>query len=191
VRSRGGDGSSGLLIRTEASATSETSALASWAENAPNPCRLARITLATTSGKDASHGTAASTSNPELLAGLEQRGASVVSVPVYEWTLPEDTGPLRTAVTALVQGEIDVVMFTSSAQVQHLLQVARAMGRRDQLPRAFGPVLVVSIGPVTSEGLEQHGIGVDLEPSRPKMGFLVREAAERSGAMVEAKRRKH
>jgi uroporphyrinogen-III synthase len=129
-------------------------------------------------------------SNPELLTGLEQRGASVLSVPVYEWTLPEDTGPLQSAVTALVQGEIDVVMFTSSAQIQHLLQVARAMGRHDQLLGAFGAILVASIGPVTSEGLAQHGIGVDLEPSRPKMGFLVREAAERSRTLVEAKRRK-
>ncbi len=127
-------------------------------------------------------------SNPELLAGLEQRGASVMSVPVYEWTLPEDTARLRAAVTALAQGEIDVAMFTSSAQVQHLLKVASDMGRREQVLRAFGKVLVASIGPVTSEELARHGIGADLEPSHPKMGFLVKETAERSGALVQAKR---
>jgi uroporphyrinogen-III synthase len=127
-------------------------------------------------------------SNPELLAGLEQRGASVMSVPVYEWTLPEDTGPLRAAVTALSEGEIDVAMFTSSAQVQHLLQVAAEMGMRDQVLRALGKMLVASIGPVTSEALGQHGISVDLEPTHPKMGFLVKETAEQSRAMLEAKR---
>jgi uroporphyrinogen-III synthase len=127
-------------------------------------------------------------SNPELLGGLEQRGASVMSVPVYEWTLPEDTGPLRAAVTALAQGEIDVAMFTSSAQVQHLLQVAAEMGMRDQVLRALGKMLVASIGPVTSEALGQHGVGVDLEPTHPKMGFFVKETAEQSGAVLGAKR---
>ncbi len=127
-------------------------------------------------------------SNRELLAGLEQRGASVMSVPVYEWTLPEDTGPLRAAVTALAQGEIDVAMFTSSAQVQHLLQVAADMGMRERVLRAFAKVLVASIGPVTSEELSQSGIRADLEPTHPKMGFLVKETAERSGGMLQAKR---
>src|SRR5260221_10398482 len=37
-------------------------------------------------------------SNPELLAGLAERRASVTCVPVYEWMLPEDTGPLRAAI---------------------------------------------------------------------------------------------
>ena len=33
-------------------------------------------------------------SNPELIAGLEGRGAEVSRVPVYRWALPEDTTPL-------------------------------------------------------------------------------------------------
>ncbi len=126
-------------------------------------------------------------SNPELLAGLEERGASVMSVPVYEWTLPEDTAPLRAAVKALTQGEIDVAMFTSSAQVQHLMQIAADMGARDQVLLAFGKVLVASIGPVTSEGLAQHGIHADLEPTHPKIGFFVRETAGRSRSLLQAK----
>jgi uroporphyrinogen-III synthase len=127
-------------------------------------------------------------SNRELLAGLEQRGASVMSVPVYEWTLPEDTGPLRDAVTALSEGKIDVAMFTSSAQVQHLLQIAAAMGMHDEVMQAFAQVLVASIGPITSQELGQHGIAADLEPTHPKMGFLVRETADQSRPLLQAKR---
>ena len=127
-------------------------------------------------------------SNPELLSGLEQRGASVMSVPVYEWTLPEDTGPLRAAVTALVANEIDVAMFTSSVQVNHLLQVAAGVGMQERVLRALGSVVVASIGPVTSEALEQHGIDVDLVPSHPKMGFFVKETAERSKSLLRDKR---
>ncbi|MBI3697205.1 MAG: uroporphyrinogen-III synthase, partial [Acidobacteria bacterium] len=41
--------------------------------------------------------------NPELLAGLEERGAQVTRVPVYQWALPEDTGPLRAAVAGIAR----------------------------------------------------------------------------------------
>src|SRR5229473_204998 len=36
-------------------------------------------------------------SNRNLIAGLEARGAQVMTVPVYRWTLPVDRGPLRAA----------------------------------------------------------------------------------------------
>jgi uroporphyrinogen-III synthase len=125
--------------------------------------------------------------NPELVAGLAERGASVTCVPVYEWMLPEDTGPLRAAITALSLDEIDVAMFTSSAQVRHLLQVATEMGLRDKVLRAFARIVVASIGPMTSEELGQQGITVDIEPTHPKMGFFVKETAEQSAALLKAK----
>lgn len=127
-------------------------------------------------------------SNPELIAGLLDRGAKVTSVPVYQWMLPEDIGPLRKAVGALVRGEIDVALFTSSAQIQHLLQIAAADGVREDVLRAFEKVLVASIGPITSQELGEHGVTADLEPTHPKMGILVHEVAQRSAALLRAKR---
>jgi uroporphyrinogen-III synthase len=127
--------------------------------------------------------------NPELLAGLAERGAQVTSVPVYEWMLPEDTAPLRAAIGALTRGEIDVALFTSSAQLRHLLQVAEEMRVKDAVLQALSKVLVVSIGPITSEELQKNGIAVDLEPSHPKMGFLVNEAAEQSATLLQQKRK--
>jgi uroporphyrinogen-III synthase len=127
--------------------------------------------------------------NPELLAGLAERGAQVTSVPVYEWMLPEDTAPLRAAIAALTRGEIDVALFTSSAQLRHLLQIAGEMKAREAVLLALSKVLVVSIGPITSEELQKNGIAVDLEPSHPKMGFLVKEAAEQSATLLQKKRK--
>ena len=49
-------------------------------------------------------------------------------------------------------------------------------------------MVVGSIGPTTSEELRQRGIPIDLESSHPKMGFLVREAAERAADVLRAKR---
>jgi len=47
---------------------------------------------------------------------------------------------------------------------------------------------VASIGPMTSEELSQQGIGADLEPTHPKMGFFVKETAEQSAALLKKKR---
>jgi uroporphyrinogen-III synthase len=122
-------------------------------------------------------------SNPALLAGLADRGAAVTRVPVYQWALPEDVGPLRSAVETLVRGDIDVALFTTATQVTHLRQVAESMGLGPAVMEALNRIFVASIGPTTSEELREQGIRIDLEPSHPKMGFLVREAAERAGAL--------
>ena len=118
-------------------------------------------------------------SNAELLAGLEQRGARVTRVPVYQWTLPEDLEPLRAGIRSLSEGAIDVALFTTGTQVVHLMQVAASMGMAHAARSALSRVTVASIGPTTTEELQRHGIEPQLEASHPKMGFLVREAAER------------
>jgi uroporphyrinogen-III synthase len=123
---------------------------------------------------------------PELITGLEARGANVLSVPVYRWTLPEDTGPLRAAVRALCDGTVDIALFTSGIQVHHLFQVAADEAER--LRAAFARVLIASIGPVCSEALQERGLAADLEPEHSKMGQLVAEVARRGPALLSAKR---
>ncbi|HXW61292.1 MAG TPA: uroporphyrinogen-III synthase [Candidatus Acidoferrales bacterium] len=128
-------------------------------------------------------------SNPDLLEGLAHRGALVSRVPVYQWALPEDLGPLRAAVEAIARDEIDLALFTTSVQVIHLLRVAREMNREQELRHGFAKIVVGSIGPVTTEELREQAFHVDFEPAHPKMGFLVSEAAQRAGAILEEKRR--
>ena len=122
--------------------------------------------------------------NPDFLDALKERGAVVQAVTVYQWALPEDTLPLREAVSALTNGRVLVALFTTGIQVTHLFQIAEEMGRQQELRAAFRGVLVGSIGPSTSETLRHFGIHVDLEPSHPRMGFLVKEAAERSAGLI-------
>jgi uroporphyrinogen-III synthase len=126
-------------------------------------------------------------SNPEFLEALKERGAIVQAVAVYQWALPENTGPLREAISSTIKGEIDAALFTTGIQVAHLFQLAGELGHRDELRMAFTSVMVASIGPATSEALRNVGIHVDLEPSHPKMGVLVKEAAERSGEILAFK----
>ncbi len=127
-------------------------------------------------------------SNPELLAGLEARGARVTRVPVYQWQLPEDIEPLKAAVRGIARGEFDVVLFTTGTQMVHLMRVAGELEMTEAVLEGLRRMVIASIGPTTSEELRQHGIAIDLEPSHPKMGFLVREAAEQAAEVLLRKR---
>jgi uroporphyrinogen-III synthase len=127
-------------------------------------------------------------SNPELLSGLRERGASVTHVPIYQWALPENLAPLQMAVRALAEGEIDVVLFTTGVQVAHLFQIAAEMKLEEPMRRGLNRAIVASIGPTTSEELRRRRIRADLESSHPKMGFLVKEAAEQSAELLRRKR---
>jgi uroporphyrinogen-III synthase len=130
--------------------------------------------------------------NEALVEALGARGADVHSAAVYAWQLPEDVGPLRRAVDALCDGAADAILFTSARQLDHLLEVAAQIGREPALRSALAQrVLVVSIGPVTSEALAEQGLRADLEPPHPKMGHMVKALAERGLERLEHKRGTH
>jgi uroporphyrinogen-III synthase len=119
-------------------------------------------------------------SNVEFLEALRSRGAEVTAVRVYQYGLPENTAPLREAVRRLAAGAFDVAMFTTAVQIVHLLRVAEEMGLDAEARAGLAKCMVASIGPTTTESLEEFGIHPAMEPSHPKMGILVREASERA-----------
>ena len=127
-------------------------------------------------------------SNAELLEALRARGATVTPVRVYQWDLPADTKPLLQAAEKIAAGEVDVALFTTSVQIDHLLRVAKQAGLEDFVLEGLRKTVVASIGPTTTEALEEYGIRPDLEPSHPKMGFLVQETAQRAAELLKGKR---
>lgn len=121
-------------------------------------------------------------SNLDLLAALRARGAAVTSVRIYQYDLPLDTAPLREAARRLAAGEFGAALFTTAVQIEHLARVAAEDGIEEATLEALRHKLVCSIGPTTTEALEEFGIHPAMEPSHPKMGLLVMEAAQRAGA---------
>ena len=124
-----------------------------------------------------------------LLTGLSERGARVTRVPVYRWSLPEDVVPLQEAAMLVAKGEIEVVLLTAAVQVDHLFQVAAAMGIEESMRGNMERIVIASVGPTTSEHLGSLGLRADLEASHPRMGFLVEEAANRSAEILREKRK--
>lgn len=98
---------------------------------------------------------------------LRERGAEVTVVGLYD-TIAEPIDPAGAPAIAAA----DYVTFTSSSTVRFFLASA-----------AVGPATrVVSIGPVTSETLREHGVGVDVEAARHDIDGLVEAiVADRGG----------
>jgi uroporphyrinogen III methyltransferase/synthase len=93
-----------------------------------------------------------------LPEGLRERGAAVDVVSLYD-TVAE---PLSTAQRQALGGAT-YVTFTSSSTVRFFLQGGAEVG----------DARVVSIGPVTSETLREHGIEPDVEAARHDIDGLV------------------
>jgi uroporphyrinogen-III synthase len=127
--------------------------------------------------------------NPELVASLEALGAAVSAISIYRWSLPDDARPLREAVRRIASRECDVVLFTTSIQLTHLLDVAADMGRLAEVRLALAEDLAIgSVGPVMDAALADCGFTPDIVPAHPKMAVLVRAAAEMAAAVVARKR---
>ncbi len=111
--------------------------------------------------------------NPELDQALAARGAEVIEIPLYRWSLPADTRPLVNLMDALARNEIHATTFTSASQVHNLFTLAQQLDRAAQLRDDLNRTLIASIGPVCSAALKQHGLAVGLEPHPPKLGPLI------------------
>ena len=111
--------------------------------------------------------------NQTLDQALVARGASVVEIATYRWSLPADTGPLKALIGALARREIDAAAFTSASQVMNLMTVARESGAVESVVEDLNRILVASIGPVCSEALRARSIRVGIEAHPPKLGPFV------------------
>ncbi|MEX5213867.1 MAG: uroporphyrinogen-III synthase [Nitrospiraceae bacterium] len=126
--------------------------------------------------------------NQELVHGLVEREAKVMPVSVYKWALPEDTTQLSNLLIDMIAGTIDVLLVTNAAQVDHVMRVLERGGNVDAMRAALKRMVVASIGPTASERMRNHGWPVDLEPSHPKMGILVKEVSEAAHSLLRRRR---
>jgi uroporphyrinogen-III synthase len=127
--------------------------------------------------------------NNEMKAALEALGAHVTPVAIYRWDLPPDLGPLREAARRLAALEIDVVLFTSSIQLDHLFQIAGELGIAAEVRTALTRYsAVASVGPIMTEALEAACLPADIIPIHPKMAGLVKAASDLAADALAKKR---
>ena len=119
------------------------------------------------------------TPNPELVSALQSRGATVTAVHVYDYGAVADPGSVNTLVTKILNGEIQVIAFTSAPQVRILFELASKLGILDSLERALkSNVIIASIGEVTNRALGEKGLTPKIVPKQSKMGSMAQAVEE-------------
>jgi hypothetical protein len=103
--------------------------------------------------------------NPVLISGLEQGGAMVREVIVYD-IMPLSGEAQAAFVREALAGGIDAYTFTSTMTARSLLMMGESMGKQDELKKAINAKKVAVIGHPTAAFLKENGIRVDVVPVR-------------------------
>ena len=128
--------------------------------------------------------------NTELYDELRRRGSRVEPVPVYRWTLPEDTAPLQAAVAGDDRQD-DSTFCSSPVRINSTAcsKWPKRPVKKRRGSRRPASCVIASIGPTASEALRDSGLPVDVEAQPTRMGHLVRAALEAAPAILAAKAR--
>jgi len=113
----------------------------------------------------------------DLARLLDERGASVLEVPLIRVEAPVDDAPLRAAIRGLAA--FDWVVFTSANGVEWFWT---ALEHESLDARAFGAARIACIGPGTAAALARRGIRPDLVPDA-YVGEALLDALERAGEL--------
>jgi len=101
----------------------------------------------------------------ELLPSfLEAAGAQVDPVLSYRYASDEEDEQVLGFIQALASGSIDLIAFTSTAQVRRLQEVARRFGQEAELDAAMRRIPIAAVGPVTAQAIEKAGWPVGAMP---------------------------
>ena len=100
----------------------------------------------------------------QLVEHFERRGIAVDCVAPYIYASAADDERVAALIGELAAGRVDAIAFTSKAQVQRLLELARKRGLEAALKSGLDRTKVAAIGPVVAAELTEDGIRVDTTP---------------------------
>ena len=109
-----------------------------------------------------------------LVGAIEGLGAEVLAVPVYRWSMPDDTKAAEALIRAVAEHKVDGVTFTARPAAQNFMELADQLGLLNEVRDAMnGPVKTFCVGPVCAEGVCEAGITNPLQPERHRLGAMI------------------
>jgi uroporphyrinogen-III synthase len=104
---------------------------------------------------------------------LTRAGATVTIADAYRNRVPADSIPALQSLFASPKTWPDAITFTSASTVRNLFLLLEAA----DIPFPSAPVLA-SIGPITSQAINEHGFTPTLEATEPTIAALVRALSD-------------
>ena len=93
---------------------------------------------------------------------LRQAGAEPDTVLPYVYAAAAADEKVVALIESMAGGEVDVIAFTSSPQVERLYEVAAATGQEATLRTALQTTAIAAIGPVVAGELRRRGLSVTI-----------------------------
>lgn len=113
--------------------------------------------------------------NPTLEQSLISAGAQVHTVMPYIYAPATEDDRVADLIARLQSGAVDVMLFTSSSQVDRLYEVAERRDLQDALRNGLARTRIAAIGPVLAEHLRRHGVTVHI---CPEQGFVIKNLVQ-------------
>jgi uroporphyrinogen-III synthase len=113
--------------------------------------------------------------NPSLEQFLASAGAKARTVMPYIYAPATDDDRVADLIGKLERRAVDVLVFTSSAQVDRLYEVAERRGLQDALRKGLARTRIAAVGPVLAEHLRQRGASVSI---CPEQGFVMKNLVQ-------------
>ncbi len=113
--------------------------------------------------------------NPALEQFLSAAGARFYTVMPYVYAPAADDNRVADLIARLDRGEVDVLLFTSSAQVDRVYEVAEKRHLQDALRQGLTRTQIAAVGPVLADHLRQRGATV---PICPEQGFVMKNLVQ-------------
>jgi uroporphyrinogen-III synthase len=104
--------------------------------------------------------------NPALEQFLAAAGATVRTVLSYVFAPASDDERVVEVVGKLTAGAVDVLIFTSSPQVDRLYQLVGKRGLEAELKQGLEKTCVAAVGPLVADDLRRHGAPVHVCPEQ-------------------------
>lgn len=95
---------------------------------------------------------------------LKKANAKVDPILSYRYASKQEDERVAGLIDNLITGAIELIAFTSTAQVRRLQDVARRLGKTDELNAAMRRALIAAVGPVTAQAVEGAGWPVAAMP---------------------------
>jgi uroporphyrinogen-III synthase len=109
---------------------------------------------------------------------LEQENATMLKEMGYDYVAPNEK-KIEILIEDIMNGTVDSITFTSPPAAKEFFVSAKRNNKFDSLKdKLNNTVLVVSVGPSTSNMLAQFHVLVDIMPTTYRMGPMIKELAE-------------
>jgi uroporphyrinogen-III synthase len=105
--------------------------------------------------------------NQALVSFLGSAGASVTTVAPYRYVPAAGAEEVLALVSALADGTVDAIAFTSARQVERLFAVAEEAGVASRLRAGLARACVAAVGPVSAHALLRRGVIPQAPPRTP------------------------